>query len=61
VSNGCQRFDSKSGLDLCHKEADLVAIEFGDRRNAVDVLDEVFEFFGCAPERLERRLAVATL
>src|SRR5258708_2915162 len=40
--------------DLRHEKADLVAIEFGDRRNAVDVLDEVF---GCAQERFERSLA----
>lgn len=43
--------------DLPHQEADLIAIEFGNRGESVDVLDEVF---GCAQECLERSLAIAT-
>ena len=42
--------------DLRHKKPDLVTVEFGDRGNAVDVLDKVF---GRTQERLECRLAVA--
>jgi hypothetical protein len=40
---------------LRHEVADLVAIEFCDRSNAVDILDEVFR---CTQKRLERRLGV---
>src|SRR5271156_6435521 len=39
-----------------HQVAHFVAIEFGNRGNAMNVLDEVFR---CAQERLERRLTVA--
>gem|GEM_PF-3996873 len=42
--------------DLTHQVPDLIAIEFSDRGNAVDVLDEVF---GCAKEGFERRFAIA--
>jgi hypothetical protein len=46
-------------LDLSHfphQVSDLVAVEVGNRGNAVNVLDEVF---GCAQECLERRFAIA--
>ena len=41
---------------LRHQKADLVAIELGDRANAVNVPQQVF---GCAEECLKRRLAIA--
>ena len=42
--------------NLRHEETDLIAVEFGDRGDAVNVLDEVFR---CAQEGFERSLAIA--
>jgi hypothetical protein len=56
----CTSFTSVPPVDLSHfrhQVAHFVAIEFGDRRNTVDVPDEVF---GCAQKRPELRLAVAS-